>query len=438
MSYRKNRDSYTTSSRQEAARAVLPYLGGFILGLIIWMVWLFSIYMNSVDDIDTNYVMILMLIIILIVEIPIIVLKSYLAYKNRVIKMRPKSSYDIGNIDEYLEVVENYRSGNYEYETIKSEESIIDSHERGKMIVFTAIPLGEKVLIWLGIGLAIFLIVLVGIIAVINSNDLFLTMLSLIIVSSVAIIVGGSISIPNIVKLVRLKRSFFILAPRGIVYMRKWGGIRAYSWKELDLKMYAVQSSMKSFGITTLVSESSQFNIVLPNEAILKFKPDEYSHNEYISFEKLSERIGAEQNIPKSYKFLLFSNLKKAINILIGLSFKYYYDFGKLNSQEEVQDAYASLRIKIELRKSQEEEKHKPMMEKKIILEGAKIYKFFKENPDKAFTLQSLLNRVDELDIDEELKAKVTPDMLEETLKELEENRSISSTYKESQKYYHI
>ncbi|MFX1477855.1 MAG: hypothetical protein ACFFCI_06960 [Promethearchaeota archaeon] len=351
-SKKNNRDSYVVSSRQETAKAALPYVGGFMLAIFIWLGWFFT-YTESVEGIDTNTVMFGMLIIIIIVEVPIIVLKSYLAYKNKIIKMRPKSSYSLGKIEDFLKEVEHYRNGNYEYETIKNEEDIIESHERGKMIIFTAKPLAEKILIWIGIFISVFVIVIIGVIALILSLELETLLFILSISHSVALIIGSIFIIPNLVKLKRLKRSFFILDPKGIVYSQKWGGIRAYSWKELEIKMYHVKTTMKSFGMTMALSESSQLNIILPNEAVLKFKLEEYTHNEFLSIENFMQALEGKENIPTSYKHFLISKADKGIMALITFSFMIYFNFGKMDSQEQLQKAYIDIKKEINLRKDQ-------------------------------------------------------------------------------------
>ena len=138
MSYKKNRrDSHLVSDKQQFARAVAPFFCGFMIAMIIWVGWLLA-YVENAENIDTNFIFLLMVIIIIIVEFPIVFIKIYLAYKNKIVKMRPESSYDIGNLDDYIKEVTKYRSGNYKYETINDELDIIDSHARGKMIIFTA------------------------------------------------------------------------------------------------------------------------------------------------------------------------------------------------------------------------------------------------------------------------------------------------------------
>ena len=63
--------------------------------------------------------------------------------------MKPKSSYDIGDINDYFTLQEHFRCGNYEYETIKSIEDIHRAYKVGKKIVFT--ERRSLIPIWIGI-----------------------------------------------------------------------------------------------------------------------------------------------------------------------------------------------------------------------------------------------------------------------------------------------
>jgi hypothetical protein len=439
LSYKKKtRDSYSTSSRQENAKAVLPYIGGFMVALFIWLGWLF-VYINDVESIDANSVMSVLFIIILIVEIPVIVVKSYLAYNNRIVKMRPKSLYPIENVDDFLHEVVQFRNGNYQYEAIKSQEDIIDCHARGKMIIFTEIPLAEKTLIGLGVFLTTIVIIIVSIVAIIGASDLEFTILFLSITYPVAVGVGGIFIIPNIIKLKRLKRAFFILDPSGIVYRRKWGGVRAYSWKELDLKIYRVQSTLKSFGMSIDLPKSAQFNVILPNGMPLEFKPAEFTHKEYFSVEEITRKLEENPEIPKSYKYALTAKARKGVLGLIALSFMFYFKLGKLDSEEQIQEAYFNAKREIESRKSQKQPEKKPIFRtaERILLDENQIYTFFKENVGKAFTARSLFKRINELGLNEEILSKITFNMLEEVLNNLVKKRKITLERKGSEEFYH-
>ncbi len=256
---------------------------------------------------------------------------------------------------------------------------------------------------------------------------------------SIAIGLGSIFFIPNIIKLIRLKRAFFILDPSGIAYRQKWGGVRTYSWKELDLKIYRVQSTLKSFGMSIDLSKSAQFNIMLPNGMALEFKPAEYTHKEYFSVEEITRKLEENPKIPKLYKYTIIAKARKGVLSLIALSFMFYFKLGKLDSKEQIQEAYNEARRDIESRKSQKEPEKKPIFKiaERNLLDENQIYTYLKENVGSAFTAQSLFNRIDELGVNEQIQSKITLNMLEEVLNNLAKKRKINLKQKGSGKFYH-
>jgi hypothetical protein len=386
---------------------------------------------------DANYAMIMMLIIILIVEIPIIALMSYLTYRKRVVKMHPKSSYEIDRTRNYMREVHNYRTGNYEYETIKTEKDVIDAHEKGKIIVFTSIPAGEKAIIWIGLIIMAVMMVIITIIAIVAESDIGFRILMISIGYMIAITIGGVIFIPNIVKLKRLKRSFLILAPEGIIYRRKWGGIRAYSWKELGLNLYRVKSQMKSLLGSIDLPESAQFNVILPNGAALIFKPEEYSHNEFFSLEKLTQNVNQMNEVSKAARYTFISKARRAATALIAVAFEYYHELGKLDMDEK-REAYKKIRAEIEDHRAREQPEQKMIHEEKPVLDETKVYHFFKQNQGKAFTIRSIFNKIDELGLDKELEPRINPHMIEEAVDKLVRKGMIVSEQKDLETFYHF
>jgi hypothetical protein len=424
------------SSRQQTGRAILPYLGGFFIGILIWTGWII-VYINSVGHVDVNYAMFMMLIIILIVEIPVIVLMSYLMYRRRVVKMRPKSSYDMVNIDKYLLLVASYRNGDYEYETIKSEEDVIESYSKGKAIVFTATPSGEKAMIWIGVILMAIIMIIFTVIMLVTSTDVELRILFMSIGYSFAAVFGAIFFVPNTVKLIRMKRSFFILTTEGIVYRQKWGGIRAYSWKELGLSLYSVTTNMRTLIGSIPLFESAQFNVILPNQAELEFKPGEYSQKEFISVEKLREYINKMTEVSNSAKSAFLSKISKAKIGLIAISFRHYYDLGKLELEER-ENAYRKMKYQIEKRETEKTPERREKVEKDETLDESLLQSFLQNNSGKAFTSNSIFKRINELDIDEQMRSKITLGMIENALEKLVKHGKIAVEIRESQKFYHL
>ena len=156
--------------------------------------------------------------------------------------------------------------------------------------------------------------------------------------SLVFVIVGGSSILPNLVKLKRIKRSFFVLAPEGIVFRRIWGGIRAYSWKELDLTVHM----FKRRSMFAFTPKYLQFNIALPNCAELFFKPKNYTHKEFVSYEKTQTSSYRTRNM----KHVFLSESEKRIMNLIETAFNYYCDLGKLDLEEQL-EAYMRFKRKV-------------------------------------------------------------------------------------------
>lgn len=329
MSHKNNTiDSYKTSSRQEAAKFILPFVLGFIVALIIWFVWLFPQYEGE-DEVDVNFVMSVLFLIILLVESTIAVIIIYLTYKNKVVKMRPKSSYKIENIKDFLIAQEQYRNGNYEYETIKSEEDIIKAHENGKKIVFTARKTEEKVIMWIGMVFLTIGLIISIILATMISGIQF-KIITFIAGNSVFGSIGAAFFLPNFIKLRRLPRSFFVLDKQGIVYRRIWGGIKAYYWKELDLKIYSVKTTMRTLAVLkTEFPPSVEIHVILPNEAILKFNLEKYHLDEFLSFEKLRRDLKSNVELSKAQKYFIAVEKRKHTLYLVGMTFKHYFNYGK-------------------------------------------------------------------------------------------------------------
>ncbi len=332
MSYKNNTIDVYRDLRREGAKSILPYALGFLVALVIWLIWL-SLQYEVDDEIDADLIISIFFLIILLVEIPIAVIKIYLTYRNKVVKMRPKSAYKLENINDFLIAQEQYRSGNYEYETIKSEEDIIKAHKIGKKIVFTARKTEEKVLMWIGSIFLIFGLIISIISSTMISNIQYkiITFIeTLIIVNSVFGCIGAIFLLPNFIKLKRLPRSFFVLDRQGIVYRRILGGIMAYSWKELDLKILSVKTIMRTLLVLkTEFPQSVEIHVILPNGSALKFDPEKYHLDEILSFEKLLQDLNSNSELSKSQKYLIAKEKRNQTLHLVSMTFKYYFDYGK-------------------------------------------------------------------------------------------------------------
>jgi len=210
--YENTWDSYKKRI-PEANKYIIPFLVGLIVALFIWMGWVFSQIEGEDEKINIDIRM--LFIILLLVEIPIAVIEIYFTYRYKVVKMKPKSSYKIENINDYLQAYEQYQKGNYKYETIKSEFNIVRAYESGKKIVFTARKSGEKGFIWFGIS---FIIIgfIIGVVSLPIDSEIEFKVISFSIAFSIFGAIGAIFSIPNFIRLKRLPRSFLCWVEKGL------------------------------------------------------------------------------------------------------------------------------------------------------------------------------------------------------------------------------
>ncbi|MFX1427061.1 MAG: hypothetical protein ACFFBE_11460 [Promethearchaeota archaeon] len=318
-------DSYEKKIPEEA-KYIIPFLVGLGIAVSIFSAWFFSLTEGEVPE-DFSLVMMLLFISILVVEVPIAVIVISLTYRYKVVKMKPTSSYKIENIYDYLLAHEQYQKGNYEYETIKSEKDIINAYENGKKIVFTEQSSGEKGPMWLGIVFWIVGIVVTTIMGLMIAN---INMEFLWIFLSISISwfsgIGAIFFLPNYISLKRLPRSFFVLGKEGIVYRRKWGDIRSYSWKELDLKIYTITRIPMVYWGKMEIPPTPEIHVILPNHAKLRFKADSFRLDEFLSFDKVKAEL---MNLDTRYSLLSRSEIhletRKFILYLVGKTFEYYF-----------------------------------------------------------------------------------------------------------------
>ncbi len=140
-------------------------------------------------------------------------------------------------IEEYLETYENYKSGNYDYETIHDPDGVFEAVKSGKRVV-------------LGIrngGLNIIYTVLL--ITIIISTILVLENIYIL----MPILVASLLIIP-ILTIVLFER-FFVFGLEGFIYKRRGHRVKFIDWK-------------KVVKINTLESENSKslFSILFPKE----------------------------------------------------------------------------------------------------------------------------------------------------------------------------
>ena len=392
-----------------------------VIGLIIWVTLIIILAFNIPGEGNTGNFGFIVIFSLLIVGVPTVIVEIVLVYVFKVVKMKPKSSYDIGNINDCIALQERFRSGNYEYGTIGSKEDLFRAYEAGKKIVFTALPRG-KALIWIGVILSIAGLILGGVLVIVF-GDLPLDAIVFVFVSSFSVStgIGAIFFIPGIFNFTRLPRSFFVLTPEGIVYRRVIGGVVSYSWKELRVRVYSVTTTLR--GLLFLKMElptTIELHIILPNGSLLKFRPYDYNLDEFLNLEKFVEKLG-EKTLPdrKNIKIPASVGLKmeQATFALVFMTFKFYKNPSKGQfdrpSRQKIQ------RIRRERGKNQEQ-----------------ILNYLKMNSGNAYTIQSLYNRIEDLGLNEEAKNNLDLDALNQILDDLSVGGKIVRQEKEGKTFY--
>lgn len=283
------------------------------IGLAVWTI-IFSIMLFN-SRFATESLFSSLIFTSLIVGVPTVIIELVFVYVVKVVKMKPKSSYDIGNINDYISLQERFRSGNYEYKTIKSKEDILKAYELGKKIVFTARWSSERLNFLIGSIITIPGIVGAFVLVIVFSSlnfPLDTIVYTFLFMFFLFFGLGSTIFfIPAIFRSRRLPQSFFILAPEGIVYRRTWSGVMSYSWKELDLRIYSVKTTIYGPLFSKMeLPGGPQLHIILSNGSRLRFKPYDYNLDEFGSYEKLSGYVTSPI-------------------LLVIMAFKYYFDAAK-------------------------------------------------------------------------------------------------------------
>lgn len=188
-------------------------------------------------------------------------------YKKHEKKAQTKARSELGNIEDYLKILEQYESGNYEYGTVKSEKDINDAYIKGKSMVFMRKHFGQ----------------------------------------------------------------FFVLDPKGLAFKKKVGEPKLYSWKELIVKSYEVKSTTKFLhGLLKVeLPGSIEVHITLPDGSLLKFYPFDYDLKEFPSVDFFVEDLNKKLNLEQKYINELRLECKKYRYMLMARTFDRYYYLGK-------------------------------------------------------------------------------------------------------------
>lgn len=224
------------------------------------------------------------------------------------------------NLDNYVISFQHYKDGNYEYEAITSLDDIQKAIISGKKFVF--ISLVSKGVIIFGLillSLAFILTTIFNYAMVLLYGEfiLFVFFSSLLIFG---FFLAGSL-IALIPGLGRLRKSFMVLGPEGIVYKKKYS-IKGFNWEKISIGFYrtTLNKSRRSVNIIKTEIDSFQVNreiefldsflivISMPNGDSFEFGRGDYTMKEFPD----KKLVG-----------------RRKVNALFLLTFSNYYNFGK-------------------------------------------------------------------------------------------------------------
>lgn len=166
------------------------------------------------------------------------------------------------NIDDYLLSFQNYKDGNYEYETIASLLDIQNAIASGKKFVFT--KAGAKILIIFGL-----IFISIGFIITLSLNaflgiEAFTIDLSIFMISLLPIFFFAPLGLRFLIPgLWKLRPDFIVLGAEGMVYKSKREGIKSSKWK--DIRFDIVEETSES-----LKSNFKVIYIAMPNGDLLR------------------------------------------------------------------------------------------------------------------------------------------------------------------------
>lgn len=150
------------------------------------------------------------------------------------------------NVNDYIISFQNYKEGNYQYETIASQYDVWKAVENGKKFVFTKAGVKIEIvfgLIFTSIGLifTLSLYAFFGVEAL--TFDLSIFLISLLPIFFFAPL-GLRFLIPG---LLHLRPNFIVLGTEGIVYKLTMGDIKSCKWKDISMDIVEETSEISKF-----------------------------------------------------------------------------------------------------------------------------------------------------------------------------------------------
>lgn len=247
--------------------------------------------------------------------------------------MRSDDVNEIGDIANYLQLLEDFKEGNYEYETVQNEKDLIVAHKKGKVFVFTASSFTEKFFMAIGAFIIILMLIL-GLIFRVFIPNYYVT---------IDYILGGFggigaiIIVVSYVRLKRIHKNFIIITPKGMIKGSIWGNVKTYFWKAVDVKGYTIQTTVITLGIIKDKMTELKVRLIPINRRTVKFKPIRYDLKEFYDSKKFEGQIKTQSTLSNEEKGKLYEmGFKKYITaqILFMTTIQYYFEMSKFGSSE--------------------------------------------------------------------------------------------------------
>jgi len=248
--------------------------------------------------------------------------------------MRSDDVNEMGDLANYIQLLEDFREGNYEYETVQNEEDLIVAHKKGKVFIFTADPFLEKLLMGFG-AFIITLMLILGLIFRIFIPKYYV-IIDYILVGFGGI--GAIIIVVGYIRLKRIRKKFIIVTPKGMIKGSIWGNMKTYLWKDVDVKGYIEQTSVITLGIIKQKLTPELVVRLIPiNKPTVKLKPIKYDLKEFYDSKKFEGKIKTQTTLSKDEKGNLYKmGFEKLITaqMLFIATIQYYFEMNKLESSE--------------------------------------------------------------------------------------------------------
>ena len=246
--------------------------------------------------------------------------------------MKSDNVNEMGDLANYIQLLEDFREGNYEYETVQNEEDLKVAHKKGKVFVFTASSFAEKFFMVIGAFIIILMLILGLIFRVFIPNYY----------ATIDYILGGFgglgaiIIAVSYVRLKRIHKNFIIITPKGMIKGSIWGNVKTYLWKDVDVKGYSIETTTTTFlVIKERLMTRLEVRLIPINSPKIKFKPDRYELKEFYDSKKFEGKIKTQSTLSKDEKGNLYKmGLKKWITaqILFMTTIQYYFEMSKFGS----------------------------------------------------------------------------------------------------------